>query len=275
MVRFRGTLCRSTVQFAVCFSPKLTGADASTVYSVSGRDRTSVRAGDNPPLVAEYSHLCACVQVSVKDGRCDWYMVSLRGRTPAHVRTGFTLVELVVVIVVLALLGGVAIPKFVNYGNRARMTAYITHTNRLYAVCSQYEVDYGVYDSGGELEPWTVTSATIASTPLADRFTGGEFTAFGGTWFYALTNDSVGDGQTDSFISGGSLPLIGSFPSAGHEFIAIVTSNTGNESIDPGTENTPYTSVYAAGWSVTEFPMGPLGYTTDDVCVGVVRQWTK
>jgi prepilin-type N-terminal cleavage/methylation domain-containing protein len=54
---------------------------------------------------------------------------------------GFTLVELIAVIVVLAVLAGVAIPRMVNLGARARATAIAAHLARVNQAMLAYERD--------------------------------------------------------------------------------------------------------------------------------------
>lgn len=54
---------------------------------------------------------------------------------------GFTLVELIVVIVVLAIVSGVAITKYNDHSSRARRTVFIDKLRTLSRVFRQYEID--------------------------------------------------------------------------------------------------------------------------------------
>lgn len=50
-------------------------------------------------------------------------MMSTSRRSSAVARSGFTLIELIAVLVVLAILSGVALPKYLDYSARARSSA--------------------------------------------------------------------------------------------------------------------------------------------------------
>lgn len=58
-------------------------------------------------------------------------------------RSAFTLVELICIILVLAILSGVAIPKFVDIGARARQTAMLRHIQIVSDACRAYQRDFG------------------------------------------------------------------------------------------------------------------------------------
>jgi prepilin-type N-terminal cleavage/methylation domain-containing protein len=49
--------------------------------------------------------------------------MSIMRRSSSAVRSGFTLIELIAVLVVLAILSGVALPKYLDYSARARSSA--------------------------------------------------------------------------------------------------------------------------------------------------------
>jgi general secretion pathway protein G len=60
-------------------------------------------------------------------------------------RSGFTLVELLVVIVVLAVLAAIVLPKFVNSGARSRESALKADLRELRNAISAFQVDTGKY----------------------------------------------------------------------------------------------------------------------------------
>jgi prepilin-type N-terminal cleavage/methylation domain-containing protein len=57
---------------------------------------------------------------------------------------GFTLVELITVIVVLAILAGVAVPRYIDYSSRARVAVALSTLKVMYRGCVAYEVDVGI-----------------------------------------------------------------------------------------------------------------------------------
>lgn len=61
---------------------------------------------------------------------------------------GFTLVELMVVIVVIGILGGVAIPRFMGAQTRARIAAAESDINSMREALGLYEIDHASYSLG-------------------------------------------------------------------------------------------------------------------------------
>lgn len=58
---------------------------------------------------------------------------------------GFTLVELLVVIVVLGIIASIAIPRFLASQDRAHVTAAVADVDHFRKALAVYEVDYGAY----------------------------------------------------------------------------------------------------------------------------------
>lgn len=72
----------------------------------------------------------------------------LRKRTARRRHAGFTLVELLLVLVILAALAAVVVPKFANRGKQAKITAAVTQISNFEVALDTYEVDNGYYPSG-------------------------------------------------------------------------------------------------------------------------------
>lgn len=66
-------------------------------------------------------------------------------RTHTHLRTGFTLIELVVVISILAILAGALIPRVTNRMAQSRDARRLSDVQAIKAAVDQYYVDKGVY----------------------------------------------------------------------------------------------------------------------------------
>ncbi len=75
-------------------------------------------------------------------------------------RFGFTLVELLVVIVVIAVLAGIAIPKFINAGNRSKESALKADLQLYRTAVNAYLNDTGAY-------PAALTDLTATSAPAS------------------------------------------------------------------------------------------------------------
>ena len=71
---------------------------------------------------------------------------------------GFTLIELLLVLVILAVLMGIVIPKFTGRAEQARKTAAKTQVNSFETSLDAYEVDVGHYpsDADGALQALVV-----------------------------------------------------------------------------------------------------------------------
>ncbi len=63
-------------------------------------------------------------------------------------RAGFTLVELLLVLVILAALAAVVVPKFANRGKQAKITAAVTQISNFETALDTFEVDNGYYPTG-------------------------------------------------------------------------------------------------------------------------------
>jgi len=75
-----------------------------------------------------------------------------------HARCGFTLVELLIVIIVLSVLAGIAIPKIMDAGGRSRQAASDANLTLLRRAVQTFNADCGVY-------PATLDDLARASAP--------------------------------------------------------------------------------------------------------------
>lgn len=71
-------------------------------------------------------------------------------RRGARRQAGFTLVELLLVLVILATLAAIVIPKFSGRTEQAKVTAAQTQISTLGTALDSYEVDVGSYPSSSE-----------------------------------------------------------------------------------------------------------------------------
>ena len=76
--------------------------------------------------------------------------MSHRRRLRRHSRGGFTLIELLLVLVILAVLAAVVVPKFTGRSEQARRAAAKTDISMLGAALENFEVDTGRYPTTEE-----------------------------------------------------------------------------------------------------------------------------
>lgn len=103
-------------------------------------------------------------------------------------RSAFTLVELIAVIVVLAIIGGVAVVKYNDVSVEAKVTAIVNHLRLFSRVCRQWEID------NKPSIPAVVVGymgTPFASSPLATRFTTDPTQALGIQWYYQTNGTST------------------------------------------------------------------------------------
>jgi general secretion pathway protein G len=63
----------------------------------------------------------------------------------SKIENGFTLVELLLVLVILATLAAIVLPRFTGTSQRARVTAAVTQISTFKTALNAYEVDMGTY----------------------------------------------------------------------------------------------------------------------------------
>lgn len=85
---------------------------------------------------------------------------------------GFTLVEVLMVVVILAMLSAIAIPKVSASSDTARRNADIATAHQVKAALDRYQVENGVYPKTGEINEDTVNEGRITSTILIPKYIG-------------------------------------------------------------------------------------------------------
>lgn len=118
------------------------------------------------------------------------------------IHRGFTLVELIVVIVVLAVLGGVAISKYHDASKKAAAAAVRAHVRYLSNGCLQWERD-SVHSDPDELTGYS--SDDFAASPLVQYLDDHAFNAFNSRWVYYYYAQNNGNFST---IYGQSIPTV-------------------------------------------------------------------
>jgi prepilin-type N-terminal cleavage/methylation domain-containing protein len=94
-------------------------------------------------------------------------------------RRGFTLIELIAVIVVLAILAGVAIPRYIDYSVRAAASADAATLKVLSRAVLAYHRDTSQWPAD---ELWSTTPAVLQPYLSSQAFA--QTPALGGSWDY-------------------------------------------------------------------------------------------
>ncbi len=84
---------------------------------------------------------------------------------------GFTLIELMVVVLIIGILAGIAIPKFQNVAESAKAAACRSNLNALARCMNFYACDNGFYPSAGEAHNWRGFSLLEGYLYEADSYT--------------------------------------------------------------------------------------------------------
>lgn len=122
---------------------------------------------------------------------------------------GFTLVELMVVIIILAVLTGIAIPSYLALRNRARVQATRSEMLNIATALEMYAADHDAYPTG----TWAVASGLVVTgeymdpVPQDDAWTTPLVYAIVGTG-YTLTSlgaDLAAAGGDDIVLTNGQL----------------------------------------------------------------------
>lgn len=75
---------------------------------------------------------------------------TMTGRRRLRLRTGFTLIELLLVLVILAILAAVVVPKFTGSSEKARKTRAATDISTLDGQVDRFELDTGRFPTNEE-----------------------------------------------------------------------------------------------------------------------------
>jgi len=105
---------------------------------------------------------------------------------------GFTLIELMVVIVIIGILAGIAIPRFMGAQDRARISAAESDLNSMRQALGLYEIDHSSYDLGSPATYDAFKAALVdpsgnpyMALPSDDNFT--DFSYTGNDSTYTIT----------------------------------------------------------------------------------------
>lgn len=108
-----------------------------------------------------------------------------RKQRPTPKQKGFTLVELMVVIIIIGILVSIALPNMINAQQRARIASLKTNAHTLQTVVETYQVSFSVYPSSAD-EIEALDAYQTFSNPYFPQYKGKAPSTGQGAW---RTND--------------------------------------------------------------------------------------
>lgn len=133
--------------------------------------------------------------------RRQWPLGSAEDEPMAKRRQGFTLIELIAVIVVLAILSAVAIPRYIDYSNRARASATARTMKVLMRALNAYQIDWRALPPNDDL-----SGNAAALAPYLDTTQIAPTTPVGGVWDYNHPTHGIASAQRTIGVGGATSP---------------------------------------------------------------------
>lgn len=123
-------------------------------------------------------------------------------------RGGFTLVEIMIVVAIIALLAAIAVPNFLRARKRSQATRILEDLRMIDAAVDQYAIEFnkkpGNTVEWNDIKMYLKPNSILYSTGdsvLGDSYTGGSYTVDGTLSTPTGTKDALSDVAPDEFWS--------------------------------------------------------------------------
>jgi len=119
-----------------------------------------------------------------------------------HNRKGFTLIELMIVVVIIGILAALAIPRFMQTSGKAKKSEAKTVLKQLYQLERAYYQEHDAYVAGASTALLAASSLSF-DDPGADARYGYSTTVLGATFIASATElaDADGDGTANETLT--------------------------------------------------------------------------
>ena len=119
-------------------------------------------------------------------------------------RKGFTLIELLIVVVIIGILAAIAIPKFANTKDKAKIASMKTDLRNFMSAQEGHFADYNAYATAHS-ETGSPSATTVIFSASADNVLGTPATSTNG-FNVTITNPSLAQAKTCGIYVGSTAP---------------------------------------------------------------------